>query len=63
MTNAELKYMETVPAMLKRISDTAAKIAKELVRSNRLEAFRLRKEHSSAEDAPAIDAIMEGSEP
>ncbi len=63
MTNAELKFMETVPVMFKRISDSAAKIAEELGRANRLEAFRLRKEHSSAEDAPAIDAIMEGSEP
>lgn len=63
MTTAELRFMETVPAMLKRISNSAAKIAEELGRANRLEAFRLRKEHSSAENAPAIDAIMEVSEP
>lgn len=56
ITVGEVRFMEVVQSHLR-------KIAQELERANRLEAFRLRKEHSSAEDAPAIDAIMGGHEP
>ena len=51
-TNGELKYMTIVESSLREI-------AKQLRIQNRLEAFRLRKEYSSAENNPIIDAIME----
>lgn len=41
MTNAELKFMEIVPASIHRIAAAADKIAAELSKANRLEALHI----------------------
>ena len=41
MTNAELKFMETVPASLHRIAAATEKIAAELSKANRLKALHI----------------------
>ena len=41
MTNAELKFMETVPASLHRIAAATEKIAQCLSKANRLEALHI----------------------
>lgn len=41
MTNAELKFMETVPASLHRIAAAAENIAYELSKANRLKALHV----------------------
>ncbi|MBO6031684.1 MAG: hypothetical protein J6Q22_09445 [Prevotella sp.] len=51
-TIGEIKHMAVVESALREI-------AVQLRIKNRLEEFRLRKEYSSAENNPIIDAIME----
>ena len=61
MTNAELKFAETVPALLRRIADAALRIADEMNKSNCLKALELgygaKGEGGSRDEW--LDAIME----
>lgn len=41
MTNAELKFLETVPASLRRIAEATEIIAQYLSKANRLEALHI----------------------